>query len=65
MSEKKIEDPNIHGTVDWLPSLLELTDRGILYQEWDQLPGDLSYTGPGTPHWVLNPVSVIISFHLL
>jgi hypothetical protein len=57
MQQKNIDDDDLKGDNFWVPSLSQLKDKGIEYHVWTQNPGDISYTGPGTPHWVLNPVS--------
>ena len=49
------------GSINFLPSEVEMKAKGIIFQKVIQNPGDAIYTGYNTIHWVINPVSC---FHL-
>ncbi len=63
--EKHFEDLKYQEEINikyWLPSLSALDEIGIIYHLVEQKPGDIIYTGYGSYHWVLTPVSYFDSY---
>jgi hypothetical protein len=50
LSKKKIK----FSSMSWWPNLEELSESGIIFNEYDQKPGDMIFISPGTIHWAFS-----------